>query len=155
MLFGLRHPVAARAGCLHVARTAWQLIVLIVRSFHPVRRDRVQHSTCKKRYSYYFYYYYYLLLVPCLQVVSICQAGTMVMWMIDTGQKVKQFNSCHGSAEVTCLTQDATETRLMTGSTDGTVKVSFSYYRWFHCVKIDCCQFVVMWLSAITEVQTT
>lgn len=45
------------------------------------------------------------------------------MWMIDTGQKVKQFSNCHGSAEVTCLTQDPTETRLMTGSTDGTVKV--------------------------------
>lgn len=57
------------------------------------------------------------------QVVSICQAGTMVMWMIDTGQKVKQFNGCHGSAEVTCLTQDSTETRLLTGSTDGTVKI--------------------------------
>ncbi|XP_060554544.1 WD repeat-containing protein 49-like, partial [Ruditapes philippinarum] len=57
------------------------------------------------------------------QVVSVCQAGTMVMWMIDTGQKVKQFNSCHGSAEVTCLTQDSTETRLLTSSTDGTVKI--------------------------------
>mgnify|MGYP000199266853 CR=1 FL=1 len=48
----------------------------------------------------------------------------MIMWMVDTGQKVKQFSNCHGSAEVTCLTQDPTETRLMTGSTDGTVKVS-------------------------------
>ncbi|XP_053387026.1 WD repeat-containing protein 49-like isoform X3 [Mercenaria mercenaria] len=57
------------------------------------------------------------------QVVSVCQAGTMVMWMIDTGQKVKQFNGCHGSAEVTCLTQDSTETRLLTASTDGTVKI--------------------------------
>ncbi|XP_052213945.1 WD repeat-containing protein 49-like isoform X3 [Dreissena polymorpha] len=57
------------------------------------------------------------------QVVSVCQGGTMVMWMIDTGQKVKQFNNCHGSAEVTCLTQDATETKLMTGSTDGSVKI--------------------------------
>ena len=46
------------------------------------------------------------------------------MWMIDTGQKVKQFNGTHGNAEVTCLGQDQTETRLYTGSTDGTVKVS-------------------------------
>ncbi|KAL4216663.1 WD repeat-containing protein 49 [Mactra antiquata] len=57
------------------------------------------------------------------QVISICQAGTMIMWMIDTGQKVKQFAGCHGNAEVTCLTQDPTETRLLTGSTDGTVKI--------------------------------
>ncbi|XP_041356070.1 WD repeat-containing protein 49-like [Gigantopelta aegis] len=57
------------------------------------------------------------------QVISVCQAGTIVMWMIDTGQKVKQFNSSHGTAEVTCLSQDLSETRLFTGSTDGTVKV--------------------------------
>ncbi|WAR03587.1 WDR49-like protein [Mya arenaria] len=57
------------------------------------------------------------------QVVSLCQAGTMIMWMVDTGQKVKQFANLHGSAEVTCLTQDSTETRLLTGSTDGTVKI--------------------------------
>ena len=54
----------------------------------------------------------------------MCQAGTIVMWMIDTGQKVKQFNSSHGTSEVTCLTQDHSETRLFTGSTDGTVKVT-------------------------------
>ena len=46
------------------------------------------------------------------------------MWMIDTGQKVKQFINTHGNAEVTALAQDQTETRLYTGSTDGTVKVS-------------------------------
>ena len=55
--------------------------------------------------------------------MSVCQAGTIIMWMIDTGQKVKQFNGTHGNAEVTCLGQDQTETRLYTGSTDGTVKV--------------------------------
>lgn len=43
--------------------------------------------------------------------------------MIDTGQKVKQFNNTHANAEVTCLAQDPTETKLFTGSTDGTVKV--------------------------------
>ena len=53
----------------------------------------------------------------------MCQSGTIIMWMIDTGQKVKQFNGTHGNAEVTCLAQDQSETRLFTGSTDGTVKV--------------------------------
>ncbi|CAG5124371.1 unnamed protein product, partial [Candidula unifasciata] len=56
-------------------------------------------------------------------VVSVCQVGTIIMWLIDTGQKVKQFSKAHGSSEVTCLTQDPSETRLFTGSTDGTVKV--------------------------------
>ena len=47
----------------------------------------------------------------------------MIVWMIDTGQKVKQFNNTHANSEVTCLAQDPTETKLFTGSTDGTVKV--------------------------------
>jgi len=34
-LLSLRHPVAARAGCLHIARASWQLIVLFIRCFHP------------------------------------------------------------------------------------------------------------------------
>ncbi|GFN83300.1 WD repeat-containing protein 49 [Plakobranchus ocellatus] len=45
------------------------------------------------------------------------------MWLADTGQKVKQFSQAHGHSEVTCLAQDHTQTRLFTGSTDGTVKV--------------------------------
>ena len=46
------------------------------------------------------------------------------MWMIDTGQKVKNFTNVHGNAELTALAQDENETRLYTASTDGTVKVS-------------------------------
>ncbi|XP_069101965.1 cilia- and flagella-associated protein 337-like isoform X5 [Argopecten irradians] len=57
------------------------------------------------------------------QVVSVCQSGILIIWMIDTGQKVKQFTSAHGNAEVTCLSQDPTGTKLFTGSTDGTVKI--------------------------------
>ena len=52
--------------------------------------------------------------------------GTLIVWMIDTGQKVKTFTKIHNDAEVTCLAQDINETRLYTGSTDGTVKVSGS-----------------------------
>lgn len=43
--------------------------------------------------------------------------------MIDTGQKIKQFTGCHGNAEISTMALDANETRLLTGSTDGTVKV--------------------------------
>ncbi|XP_013414484.2 WD repeat-containing protein 49-like [Lingula anatina] len=57
------------------------------------------------------------------QVISSCQAGTVVVWMIDTGQKVKQFTNTHGTNEVTALALDQSETRLYTGSTDGTVKI--------------------------------
>ncbi|KAL5020149.1 hypothetical protein ScPMuIL_003041 [Solemya velum] len=56
------------------------------------------------------------------QAVSVCQSGTVIVWMIDTGQKVKQFSNIHGHSEVTCIAQDQSQTRLFTGSTDGTVK---------------------------------
>nr|XP_018668447.1 WD repeat-containing protein 49-like [Ciona intestinalis] len=57
------------------------------------------------------------------QVISACQAGTVTVWMIDNGQKVKQFTNCHGQAEITTLELDHSRTRLFTGSTDGTIKV--------------------------------
>lgn len=43
--------------------------------------------------------------------------------MINSGQKIKQFTGCHGNAEISTMALDANETRLLTGSTDGTVKV--------------------------------
>ena len=68
-----------------------------------------------------------LLHVPFIffQIVSVCQGGTVIIWMIDTGQKVKNFKT-HNGSEVTALAQDITETRIYTGSTDGTVKVNLS-----------------------------
>ena len=45
------------------------------------------------------------------------------MWMLDTGQKVKQITQAHGQSEVTSLAQDLNHTRILTGSTDGTIKV--------------------------------
>ena len=68
-------------------------------------------------------FYFDIHLISDLQVVSVDQGGTLTIWMIDTGQKVKHF-ATHGNAEVTALAQDMTETRIYTGSTDGTVKVS-------------------------------
>lgn len=57
------------------------------------------------------------------QVVSACTGSVITMWMIETGQKVKQFANAHGNSEITTLAQDATETRLFTASADGTVKI--------------------------------
>ncbi|XP_041458844.1 WD repeat-containing protein 49-like isoform X1 [Lytechinus variegatus] len=57
------------------------------------------------------------------QVVSACHGSTVIVWMLDTGQKAKQFLNCHGNAEITCLAFDHNETRIFTGSSDGTVKV--------------------------------
>ncbi|XP_004675439.1 PREDICTED: WD repeat-containing protein 49 [Condylura cristata] len=57
------------------------------------------------------------------QVISSDAGSTVTFWMIDTGQKIKQFTGCHGNAEISTMALDANETRLLTGSTDGTVKV--------------------------------
>jgi hypothetical protein len=42
----------------------------------------------------------------------------MIVWMIDTGQKVKQFNNIHSTSEVTSLAQDNYGTKIYTGATD-------------------------------------
>ncbi|KAG2463349.1 WDR49 protein, partial [Polypterus senegalus] len=57
------------------------------------------------------------------KVISSDIDSTVTFWMIDTGQKIKQFTKCHGNAEITTMALDASETRLFTAGTDGTVKV--------------------------------
>ena len=57
------------------------------------------------------------------QIVSVCAGSVITMWMLDTGQKVKQFTNAHGTSEITCLGQDPNGMRLLTGSTDGTIKI--------------------------------
>ncbi|CDS41509.1 WD repeat containing protein 49 [Echinococcus multilocularis] len=57
------------------------------------------------------------------QIVTVGQGGRMSYWLVESGQRVKNLSQCHGNAEITCLSQDATYTRLYTGSTNGTVKV--------------------------------
>ncbi|KAM3875343.1 cilia- and flagella-associated protein 337-like [Diretmus argenteus] len=57
------------------------------------------------------------------QVVSSDSASSVVCWLADTGQKVKQFHRCHGDAEISAMTLDSTQTRLFTAGTDGEVKV--------------------------------
>uniref|UniRef100_A0A5K3EKL2 WD_REPEATS_REGION domain-containing protein n=1 Tax=Mesocestoides corti TaxID=53468 RepID=A0A5K3EKL2_MESCO len=57
------------------------------------------------------------------QIVTVCQGGKMAYWLVESGQRIKNITNCHGDAEITCLSQDSTFTRLYTGSTNGTVKV--------------------------------
>ncbi|KAM9316522.1 cilia- and flagella-associated protein 337 [Gastrophryne carolinensis] len=57
------------------------------------------------------------------QVISSDTESTITFWTIDTGRKIKQFSGCHGNAEISTMALDAHETRLLTGGTDGTVKI--------------------------------
>jgi len=44
--------------------------------------------------------------------------------MADTGQRVKTIaDICDPQAELTCITQDISQTRLYTGATDGNIKI--------------------------------
>ncbi|XP_009331868.1 PREDICTED: LOW QUALITY PROTEIN: WD repeat-containing protein 49 [Pygoscelis adeliae] len=64
--------------------------------------------------------------VPCnsvlKQVISSNTGSTVIFLLTDSGQKIKPFTGCHGDAEFSTLALDASETRLLTGSTSGTVK---------------------------------
>ncbi|XP_068601795.1 cilia- and flagella-associated protein 337-like [Brachionichthys hirsutus] len=57
------------------------------------------------------------------QVVSSDSASSVICWLADTGQKVKQFHRCHGNAEISTMALDGTQTRLFTAGADGEVKV--------------------------------
>ncbi|XP_072428782.1 cilia- and flagella-associated protein 337-like [Chiloscyllium punctatum] len=57
------------------------------------------------------------------QVISSDTGSTVTVWMIETGQKVKQFTGCHGNSEITTMALDASETKFFTASVDGTVKI--------------------------------
>uniref|UniRef100_A0A3P8NM05 WD repeat domain 49 n=1 Tax=Astatotilapia calliptera TaxID=8154 RepID=A0A3P8NM05_ASTCA len=57
------------------------------------------------------------------QVVSSDSASSVIFWLTDTGQKVKQFHRCHGDAEISTMALDVTQTRLFTAGADGEVKV--------------------------------
>ncbi|XP_036611568.1 WD repeat-containing protein 49 [Trichosurus vulpecula] len=57
------------------------------------------------------------------QVISSDTESTVSFWMIDTGQKIKQFTGCHGNAEISTMALDPSEKRLLTGSPDGAIKI--------------------------------
>ncbi|XP_078420668.1 cilia- and flagella-associated protein 337-like [Cetorhinus maximus] len=57
------------------------------------------------------------------QVISSDIGSTVTVWMIETGQKIKQFSGCHGNSEITTMALDDSETRFFTASVDGTVKI--------------------------------
>lgn len=57
------------------------------------------------------------------QVVTLSQDGTMYMWLIESGQKVKTFSELHKNTELTTMQFDETSTRIYTAAADGNIKV--------------------------------
>ncbi|XP_077579011.1 cilia- and flagella-associated protein 337-like [Stigmatopora nigra] len=56
-------------------------------------------------------------------VISSDTGSSVIWWMADTGQKVKQMHRCHGDAEISTMALNGTQHRLFTAGTDGEVKV--------------------------------
>lgn len=56
-------------------------------------------------------------------MVTLSQDGTVFIWLIESGQKIKTFTNLHGNAELLTLDFDESYTRFYTGSADGTIKV--------------------------------
>ncbi|KAM6064171.1 LOW QUALITY PROTEIN: cilia- and flagella-associated protein 337 [Theristicus caerulescens] len=54
-------------------------------------------------------------------VISSNTGSTVIFLLTDSGQKIKPFTGCHGDAEFSTVALDASETRLLTGSTSGTI----------------------------------
>ena len=46
------------------------------------------------------------------------------MWDLTNGDKLLRIKEAHGEREITCLTMDSRCRRVLTGSSDGEVKVS-------------------------------
>lgn len=57
------------------------------------------------------------------QVVSVSQDGTMYMWLLETGQRVKTFTELHDNYEVITMDFDETKTRILTAASDGLIKI--------------------------------
>ena len=52
-------------------------------------------------------------------MISSCQNGVVNIWMIDNGQKVKQFSNCHNSVEVTAIELNEDCNQFLTGLLQG------------------------------------
>ncbi|CAF0765559.1 unnamed protein product [Brachionus calyciflorus] len=57
------------------------------------------------------------------QVVTLSQDGTMYMWLLESGQRIKVFNELHGAHELITMSFDESNTRIMTAASDGLIKI--------------------------------
>jgi len=57
------------------------------------------------------------------QVVSACHGSVVNVWHVDTGEKSIMFTNAHDGHEITSMSFDPTNRRLITGSRNGSVKI--------------------------------
>ena len=56
-------------------------------------------------------------------VISVDESSCVTIWFLNTGQKVKHISEAHSEAEITTVTLDHTQTRILTAGTDGVIKI--------------------------------
>ena len=56
-------------------------------------------------------------------MVSGSEGGEICVWDISTGTKVLRIKEAHGNKEITCLIMDNLSKRVITGSSNGEIKV--------------------------------
>ncbi|KAG2460939.1 WDR49 protein, partial [Polypterus senegalus] len=57
------------------------------------------------------------------QVVTACEDSSLAVWDVETGAKCLQLNNVHGKEEITCVSFDVSQRRLITGARNGTIKI--------------------------------
>ena len=77
-------------------------------------KDRNSHAKplCKALYNSLFN-----------QVVSACHGSVVIVWNLETGEKIIQFSNAHPNSEITAMCFDPSLRRLITGARDGSVKI--------------------------------
>ncbi|XDV45159.1 hypothetical protein PO909_013298 [Leuciscus waleckii] len=58
------------------------------------------------------------------QVITACADSTLTVWDVKTGIKRMEVRNAHGKEEVSCMTLDVHQRRLISAATNGTIKVS-------------------------------
>ncbi|XP_061924146.1 WD repeat-containing protein 49-like isoform X3 [Entelurus aequoreus] len=99
-------------GRQHLLLTFNSLLVLLETVNEETRTSSHEHPVTCVLYNSLF-----------RQVISSDAGSSVICWLADTGQKVKQIHRCHGNAEISTMALDGTQTRLFTAGTDGEVKV--------------------------------
>ncbi|XP_061781773.1 cilia- and flagella-associated protein 337-like isoform X2 [Nerophis lumbriciformis] len=99
-------------GRQHLLLTFNSLLVLLETVKEETRTSSHEHPVTCVLYNSLF-----------RQVISSDAGSSVICWLADTGQKVKQIRRCHGNAEISTMALDGTQTRLFTAGTDGEVKV--------------------------------
>ncbi|XP_066520049.1 cilia- and flagella-associated protein 337 [Hoplias malabaricus] len=64
------------------------------------------------------------LYIPLLkQLVTACVDSSLVVWDVETGRKHLEVKNAHGHEEITALTTDPSQHRLISAAANGTIKV--------------------------------